>query len=1315
MSNLTGVFHIIPGALSVTLQGFTGDFSIDWGDGTVDSSLTHTYSDAGDYSFAIDGVTEVGTQAFFGNTAILYVAMDDAVTSIGEAAFYGCTSLVDVKLPDGLTSLSGYAFAHCSLLVEVKIPVGITTIGDQTFRECTSLRRVVLHDNITSIGTAAFYKDTQLKDVVLPEKLTTIGNQAFRETAIESISIPDGVTVLPESAFLGCKLKDVNLNKVTTLGSAVFYGNEDLQEIYIPDTVTRYDWGEFQNCYALENVHLSAKAVTIAENMFYGCGAIKKIDIPAGVVTIGPDAFNNCYDLNEVNLPNTLTTISSDVFHNCTSLKLITIPESVTSIGNGAFNYDSNLKSIYMAAKNPPVIAAATFANISAEAKYYCYSDAVESYKAATNWNTLASKIVAGDLTIDFAQNAMFTREYIGKSLSESAISEEEKIALAINAKKDKYAIQKVQDYLYYIDYDNLDYAAATKYIAEHYFTQPECSSMRKGNFFGRNLDWLYDDRPVFVVNRKATGGKFASIGLAGMVLDKATADADKYAEMIDYLPFFTLDGINENGVVCNVNIIPANLKQERASERDTTGTNPGKTDVPMICLVRRILDEAKSAEDAIYKIQNEYNIMRVEQGEFAYKEAHYMIADKDHTYVVEFINNEAVITESFVDEKPIMTNFYLDGFDGTIESLVDSAQTYAQGVERYMILAQKYDGVKDADSMMRAMREVNFTHAYTNEDDIWYSEFTGGNLTITSPSEDFANILSQARAAYARRSRFNPVTWQTVHTSVYDVENKTLKLSVQEEEKVYNFALETPGTYRAVSTGGGLPEGGNNGDVLTRKNTFTGAPFVIGGVVNRIYINPNFTGYKDLAWDYDYFNIFDTYAEGQEDNSNNYACLEVWNIDLYGLDLLSLYVFGNEGSMSFEYIINTTNAIISTEEGWAITPGMHEINEEDYSIDANPITEVFSIDFDSPKPTTYGQDGDCSGFASANTEFEVEDTAVWEAPASGLPEGGNNGDVLVYTAGPGVPPAVDMTLSKIYFNCDNKTDLLQVESSEAYSINFENGSYNFNISAMNADDGTVVPGVSVWGGGNEKTIVFNPSDHVVIITISVDDQIFMTLNPGYNLVNNEDVPTTEPISGIQEYTFSYPVSITNIEGDFSKFTGFLSFNSPFSSGGAEWKKIEIDTSNKLDKVNNAEAQPQVYATAENEQIMLPIDTDANPDTLAMRDENGNVKTDYPVSNEDAVPKSYLEEQLETVTEQLSEKMDRPTAIANHFPIFKEDGNITDSGYGELPAVEIPVVNTINTTSPSFETVPTEAAIVELYNKLAQAIIALGGVIDPGE
>ncbi|MBQ3216952.1 MAG: leucine-rich repeat protein [Oscillospiraceae bacterium] len=118
--------------------------------------------------------------AFFA-TSIEHVNISQGVTHIGTEAFYGCEALTTVSIPTSVTSIGKYAFYSCRNLTSVKIPEGVTRIEEHTFDLCWNLKTLILPDNLTAVDQCAFSHCRSLKRVFSTGEIKTIGDSAFSE------------------------------------------------------------------------------------------------------------------------------------------------------------------------------------------------------------------------------------------------------------------------------------------------------------------------------------------------------------------------------------------------------------------------------------------------------------------------------------------------------------------------------------------------------------------------------------------------------------------------------------------------------------------------------------------------------------------------------------------------------------------------------------------------------------------------------------------------------------------------------------------------------------------------------------------------------------------------------------------------------------------------------------------------------------------------------------------------------------------------------------------------------------------------------
>ena len=156
------------------------------------------------------------------------------------------------------------------------------------------------------------------------------------------------------STFRGCKqLNDVYIpNSVTTIGSSAFDGCTGLTSVTIPESVTSIESDAFNICKGLITIDLGTGVQTIGNGAFDGCTGLTSVTIPESVTNIGNIAFRSCKGLKTLDLGTGVETIGSSAFEGCAGLTSVTIPESVTNIGSVAFRYCTGVKSIVVDTAN---------------------------------------------------------------------------------------------------------------------------------------------------------------------------------------------------------------------------------------------------------------------------------------------------------------------------------------------------------------------------------------------------------------------------------------------------------------------------------------------------------------------------------------------------------------------------------------------------------------------------------------------------------------------------------------------------------------------------------------------------------------------------------------------------------------------------------------------------------------------------------------------------------------------------------------------------------------------------------------------------
>ena len=288
------------------------------------------------------------------NTEIKELVIPDGVTSIGSRAFYGCSGLTSVTIGNGVTSIGQYAFRNCSGLTSVTIGNSVTSIGQDAFSGCSGLTSITIPNSVTSIGSSAFYRCSGLTSVTIGNSVTSIGQDAFSGcSGLTSVTIPNSVTSIEWNAFSGCSgLSSVTIgNGVTSIRGFAFSGCSGLTSITIPNSVTSIGSGAFNGCSGLSSI-------TVAQgNTKYdsrdNCNAI--IESASNKLIAG---------CKTTIIPNSVTSIGGYAFYGCSGLTSVTIPNSVTSIGERAFHYCSGLTSVISKIETPFAFGLSAFNNI---------------------------------------------------------------------------------------------------------------------------------------------------------------------------------------------------------------------------------------------------------------------------------------------------------------------------------------------------------------------------------------------------------------------------------------------------------------------------------------------------------------------------------------------------------------------------------------------------------------------------------------------------------------------------------------------------------------------------------------------------------------------------------------------------------------------------------------------------------------------------------------------------------------------------------------------------------------------------------------
>lgn len=376
--------------------------------------------------------------------------------------------------------------------------------------------------------------------------------------------------------------------------------------------------------------------------------------------------------------------------------------------------------------------------------------------------------------------------------------------------------LRYVRDYLFEAEYNDFDYdfalgAYEALFKTGFFNLSMACSTIRNGNFYGRNFDWIYCDLADFIIKSPATKDRHEVIGVASSLptLSQDFVLSGEYSPFYKILPFQLVDGINDAGLVCCINVVPTGDK-----EGSTIITPNGNSEVEICSLIlpRFILDNFDNAREAVEYIRDHVSIYQP-----TVIELHSLIADENETYLLEFFDGKVHITNMTGTNRSFMTNFYLTDVvfneDGSVYTPETKTATenpvstnnitkHGHGLERYNLINERFNGLQTESDMRALLEDLTYSHICDNTTSpFWYSEYAH-NLGIVDITLDTMNIseltplIKAAKDKWDERSRvFGDYGWgvgYTGHACVYDIEKRQFSIRVQEDKDEYVFTLSS-------------------------------------------------------------------------------------------------------------------------------------------------------------------------------------------------------------------------------------------------------------------------------------------------------------------------------------------------------------------------------------------------------------------------------------------------------------------------------------------------------------------------------------------
>lgn len=259
-----GVFYKILSVPEMTVAVVKGD---------VKYTGKVTIPETVNYSNKTFKITEIGQYAFGSCEKVTEVKLPEGLLSINHSAFSGCKGLKVCNFPSTLISIGDYAFTSTSIM-EIIFPDKLEYLGLGAFQNSktervvlgsnlkvargstfsvSSVREVVLNEGLEEIGNGCFFSCEYLKAIDIPESVRVIEDNAFKNSALETVSGMEGVRQINREAFGNCnQLKEFpHLDSVEEFETMAFYNCTKLKTLYLGNNIRSFDLSNISNCKSL--------------------------------------------------------------------------------------------------------------------------------------------------------------------------------------------------------------------------------------------------------------------------------------------------------------------------------------------------------------------------------------------------------------------------------------------------------------------------------------------------------------------------------------------------------------------------------------------------------------------------------------------------------------------------------------------------------------------------------------------------------------------------------------------------------------------------------------------------------------------------------------------------------------------------------------------------------------------------------------------------------------------------------------------------------------------------------------------------------
>ena len=259
-----------------------------------------------------------------------------------------------------------------------------------------------------ALDEAVIPESVVVEDVVY--RVTAISKNAFKGSAVRSVSVPASVTLIDGGAFFDCAMLESfrfeRADESLKVADMIFNGGTSVSPVEMSLYCGRpLDIGGDSKRLLKEInvVKFELEGVEYLSDKYMGsCTRLREAVLHPGLKVLGNQAFVSCSALKGIVVPEGVTTIEGNVLDGCEALESFSFPSTITDIADYLLYDCTELADLYFYGETPPGNGLKKpFPNsTSAKGTVHVLNDAevVARYEKSV-WGSLPTRyVITGDL-----------------------------------------------------------------------------------------------------------------------------------------------------------------------------------------------------------------------------------------------------------------------------------------------------------------------------------------------------------------------------------------------------------------------------------------------------------------------------------------------------------------------------------------------------------------------------------------------------------------------------------------------------------------------------------------------------------------------------------------------------------------------------------------------------------------------------------------------------------------------------------------------------------------------------------------------------